>query len=434
MFKLRKLMKNKVVSNASWIICCRIIQSILTLVVGMMTARYLGPSNYGLINYAASIVSFMVPIMQLGLNNIMVQELINAPEKEGEILGTSLLLSVIMSGVCMVGVFMFTAVVNAGETETILVCVLYSINLLFQGLEMIQYWFQSKYKAKYTMSVSLIAYVLVSAYKIYLLATQKSIYWFALSNAIDYMLISLTLICIYKKLGGQRFSFSEQTAKAMVKKSSSYILSSLMVTIFAQTDRIMLKLMLSDAATGYYTAATACVGITTFIYTAIVDSARPSIFSSLKSSKEKFEINVVRLYSAITYISLFVCAAIVIFAPWIISILYGSEYNPSISALRIVVWYSTFSYYGVVRNIWILAEGKQKLLIVINLLGALANVVLNAIFIPVMGVNGAALASLITQFFTNVIVGWILKPIRRNNYLIMKGLNPKLLVELIRKI
>lgn len=434
MFKLRKLMKNKVVSNASWIICCRIVQSILTLVVGMMTARYLGPSNYGLINYAASIVSFMVPIMQLGLNNIMVQELINTPEKEGEILGTSLLLSVIMSGVCMVGVFAFTAVVNAGETETIIVCVLYSINLFFQGLEMIQYWFQSKYKAKYTMSVSLIAYVVVSAYKIYLLATQKSIYWFALSNAIDYMMISVTLIFIYKKLGGQRFSFSRSTAKTMVKKSSSYILSSLMVTIFAQTDRIMLKLMLSDAATGYYTAATACVGITTFIYTAIVDSARPSIFSSLKSSKEKFEINVARLYSAITYISLFVCVAMVIFAPWIISILYGSEYSPSISALRIVVWYSTFSYYGVVRNIWILAEGKQKLLIVINLLGALANVILNAILIPIMGVNGAALASLVTQFFTNVIVGWILKPIRRNNYLIIKGLNPKLLVEMIRKI
>ena len=91
-------MKNKVIKNAAWIIGCRIVQSVLALLVTMISARYLGPSGYGIINYAASIVAFFVPVMQLGLNGTLVQELLNEPDGEGETLGTALGLSLV-SGV-----------------------------------------------------------------------------------------------------------------------------------------------------------------------------------------------------------------------------------------------------------------------------------------------------------------------------------------------
>ena len=88
---------------------------------------------------------------------------------------------------------------------------------------------------------------------------------------------------------------------------------------------------------------------------------------------------------------------------------------------------------GTVRDIWILAENQQKHLWKINLFGALANVVLNFLLIPKFGINGAAIASLLTQFFTNVILGYIIKPIRPNNMLMIKWLNPKVLLSIIRK-
>ena len=68
-----KLKKNKVINNAIWIIIGKVAQSLLALVIGMLTARYMGPSNYGLISYAASLVAFVVPIMNLGLSNVLVQ-------------------------------------------------------------------------------------------------------------------------------------------------------------------------------------------------------------------------------------------------------------------------------------------------------------------------------------------------------------------------
>ena len=136
-----------VVRNAFWIIICKIIQSILALTVTMLTARYLGPSNYGLISYASSLVAFATPIMYLGFNSIVVQELINNPQNEGEVLGTAIGGCLVSATICIVGVVTFTCIVNAGERDTILVSFLYSFILLFQAIEIIQFWFQAKLKS-----------------------------------------------------------------------------------------------------------------------------------------------------------------------------------------------------------------------------------------------------------------------------------------------
>ena len=416
--------KNRVLKNASWIIGIQVVKSLLGLVISMLTARFLGPSNFGLINYAASIVAFVSPIMYLGLTGVLVQEIVNRPENEGKILGTAISLSFFSSLLCIGGVVAFVSIANRGERDTIIVCALYSILLIFQSLEMIVYWFQAKLLSKYSSLVSLIAYLIVSAYKIFLLAAKKSIYWFAVSNALDYMIIAVCLLIVYRKLGGQRLRFSFADAKRMLSKSRYYIISNMMITIFAQTDRIMLKLMIDDAATGYYSAAVTCAGMTGFIFSAIIDSFRPMIFDNKKTDERQYENNICRLYSIIIYLSLLQSVVITVFSKLIIHILYGSAYDPSINALRLIVWYTTFSYLGSVRNIWILAEDKQKYLWIINLSGAAANVLLNYFLIPVMGIMGAALASLITQIFTNVIIGFIIKPIRYNNTLMFRALNP----------
>ena len=68
---------------------------------------------------------------------------------------------------------------------------------------------------------------------------------------------------------------------------------------------------------------------------------------------------------------------------------------------------------------------KQSVLWIINLSGAIVNILLNLILIPSMGINGAAIASLITQIFANVIMGFVLKPIRANNMIMIKSLNLK---------
>ena len=425
-------LKNSVFKNAGWIIGCKIVQSILTLIIGLLTARYLGPSNYGVLNYVVSVVSFALPVMQLGLTHTLVKEFVKHPNQEGKILGTALLINIISSLFCMMGSVCFVLVANAGDTETLVVCALYSLTLLFQATEMTRFWFQAKLLSKYPSIAALISYTFVAVYKIYLLVTQKSIVWFALSNVIDYFVISVILMVIYHKVGEQRLSVDWRIGKALLSESKYYIIPSMMVIIFQHTDRIMIKLMIDDAEAGFYSAALTCIGISAFVFTAVIDSARPVILEAKEKDSALFEKRVAQLYSIITCMSVVQSVGMTVLAKPLIYILFGTDYAAAAGILAVAVWYVTFSHYGSVRNIWILAEGKQKYLTGINVIGAAANVLLNLCLIPFLGAVGAAIASIVTQFLSNVSIGFVLKPIRRNNYLMLKGLNPKVLIGLIR--
>ena len=428
-----RFMNNRPLKNAAWIVGCKCVQSVLGLVISMFSARYLGPANYGLINYIASVVAFVIPVMQLGLRSTLVQEFIDDPDGEGKTLGTALGMNVISSIACMVGVTSFVGLVNRNEKTTIIVCALYSLNLLFQALEMTQYWFQAKLLSKYPSIVALIAYGVMSAYKIFLLVTEKSIHWFALSQSVDYAVIAVALLIIYKKLGGGKLRFSFSRARQMFSRSCHYIVSGLMVTVFQQTDRFMIKLMLGDEQTGFYSAAVVCAGITSFVFAAIIDSMRPVILEAKGQSEVSFETKMSWLYSIVFYLSLAQCIVMTVGAPLIIYILYGNEYMSAVPALQVIVWYVTYSYFGSVRNVWILAEGKQKYLWIINLSGAVLNVALNFLMIPIWGIVGASLASVLTQLFTNFILGFIMPPIRHSNTLMLRGMNPKFLISKLKE-
>ncbi len=405
----------------------------MALVIGMFSARYLGPSNYGLISYASSVVAFVVPIAQLGLRNVLVEEIISRPENEGQVMGTSIGLSLLSSLFCIIGCISFVYIANSGEFETLIVCTLYSFSLFFQMLEMIQYWYQAKLLSKYTSITSLISYFICSVYKILLLLTKKNIYWFAISYSLDFFIIAVVLLFIYRKIGSQKLSFSFSLGKILISRSKYYIVSSMMVTIFSQTDKIMIKMMLGNIHTGYYSTAINCVNMSSFVFLAIIDSLRPVIFESKKTNYQKYENNVSILYSIIIYMGLAQSLAFTVLSKPIISILYGNEYLPAIPILQIIVWYTSFSYMGTVRNIWMLAEEKQKYLWIINLSGAFLNTVGNFILIPIIGVSGAAIVSVATQFFTNCLLCIIIKPIRPVARLILRGLCPKTLLGIFKR-
>ena len=324
----------------------------------------------------------------------------------------------------IIGVAAFTGIANRNDFETIVVCILYSLSLVFQATEMLQYWFQAKLRSKYVAVISLISYICVSAYRCFLLITQKSVYWFALSQAFDFLLISLGLLYIYKKQGGQKLSFSLSTAKDIFSRSKYYIISGIMVTLFSLTDRVMITLMLGKEANGYYSAAVTCADVSRFIFAAIIDSFRPLILEAKKNQSLDYERHITRLYSMIFYLAVMQGFVITAGARIIINIIYGSAYGSAVPVLRTITWYTVFSYLGSVRNIWILAEQKQDLLWKINLSGALLNIAMNGVLIPLIGINGAAIASVAAQFFVNFVLCIVIKPLRKAGKLMLYGINP----------
>ena len=278
------------------------------------------------------------------------------------------------------------------------------------------------------------AYVVVSAYKIFLLASGKSVYWFAVVYSIEYGIVGLSLLAIYHKQKTQRLAVSLAMAKKLFARSRYYIFSSLMVSMFQNTDHIMLKMISGDSENGVYTAAITCAGVFSFVYAAIIDSMRPVIFSKKKEGALDYENNIAKLYCIVIYLALVQSLGFTLLAKPIVLVLFGNEYIAAVPVLQVLVWYISFSQMGRIRNVWILAEEKHHFLWKINLLGALMNIAINAITIPLFGAVGAAFASLITQCFTNFVLGFVLKPIRKNNQILLKGMNPFLLIDSLKEL
>lgn len=427
-------MNNKIFVNATWIILCRIGQSVLSLVIGMLTARYLGPSNFGLINYAASIVSFFTPIMYLGFNSTLVQEILNNENREGNILGSALFASFTMSIFCIVGIILFVLIANPNDEITIQVCSLYSLMLVFQSFDLIQYWFQAKLKSKYTSLIMLFAFCVVSLYKAYLLIEQKSILWFALSNALDYFIIAILFLYFYRKFAEKKLEYSTKVIRCLIKTSKYYVLSNLMVIVFTHTDKIMLKILLDNEATGLYSAAVTCTCMSSFIFSAIIDSMRPLILKNYVKSSIKFKHNLSKLYSIVFLLSLLQCLVLFLCAEPVIHIIYGDSFQGAKGILQFLTWYTVFAYLGSVRGIWLLATGNQSYLLLINLLCAVSNIFLNIILIPILGVYGAVIATLLTQFFGNVLVGSFISNLRENNTIMLHGIRLKMFKIIIKNL
>ncbi len=421
--KLFGMFRNKTVKNVGYLIVGKVIQMAFALVISLLTARYLGPSNYGLINYASAYTGFAAAVCTLGINNVLVKEFIDHPGDEGMVIGTTLGLRAISSLLSALAIAAITFVVDADEPTTKLVVVLASVGVIFQISETFNYWFQSRLESKVTAIATLVAYLISSAYKVYLLIAGRSVEFFVLVSSLDYLCLGIILLSQYKKRTNSAIRFSWNYGKNLLGKSYHFIFSGLMISIYAQTDKLMLKHMIGQTENGYYATAVAVCGMWCFILSAVIDSVYPSIMEAAKVNNETlFRKRNVQLYAIVFYLSAFVSLCFTVLARPIILILYGESYLPAAAPLRIITWYTAFSYLGVARNAWVVAKDRQKYLFRIYAASALANVVLNYLLIPSFGASGAAVASLAAQVFTTLIVPFFIKDMRENSMLMLDAI------------
>lgn len=180
--------------------------------------------------------------------------------------------------------------------------------------------------------------------------------------------------------------------------------------------------MLDEITVGYYSLATSINMMWVFVLQAIIDSLCPTIINCYIKDKEEFNKKNRQLYAIVIYVSIFVAILFCLFGKLAIRILYGEAYMPAAEPLKIITWYTIFSYLGVARNTWIVCENKQRYLKYMYASAAILNVILNYFMIPKWGASGAAVASLITQICTSILLPCLIKDMRSNVRLIIEAL------------
>lgn len=395
----------RLLRNTSWILFSHIFQMVISFFVGIFTARYLGPTNYGSITYVASYISFFSAICLMGLDTVVVNRLVFQKEKEGEIIASALFLRMIVSFICMCALTVLITVVDYGNKELFWIAVLSSFELFFKAFGTIGFWYQYKLLSKKTAVADMIAFVLASLFRIWLLITQKNIYWFAAYNSVVFLLIAVLYVPLFLKDCDTPIRIRKDTCIDLLKRCIPYLLSGVMISLYTQVDRIMIKHLLKNTTdVGYYGTAIVICHLVAFVPDAIALSSRPVLMDMKRNHAVAYEKRVIQVLASIIWFSLLYALFVTVFAPWIINVLYGSEYAPTAPVLRILVWCAIVENLTKIRDIWLIGENQSKYVTVFSFLGTVINIVLNYILITRFAIKGAAMATVLTQFLVTLLV------------------------------
>ncbi|UFH97686.1 flippase [Bacillus toyonensis] len=427
---VKKFKVNKFTSNTIWLILEKVFQLILGLVVGIWTARYLGPSNYGMLNYGASFIAFFSVICSLGLENVIIKYFVDYPKKNNIILFSAITIRFVTSIISVLVIYLIVSIIHYDEKLVIAVITLQSLALIFNSLDTIDYWFQSRLMSMYVVIAKSVTRLIVSVWKIYLLISNASLQLFALSSSIEAMILGVILLVVYFKKNPINVSFSKGYSKELFLNGYHFILSGLLVTLFTQMDRIMLGNLIGQESVGVYSVASNIATLWYFVPLAVINSARPIILKMKQISIVEYQEKLKQLYAFIFWLGLLVSLFITVLSNLIIKTLYGQQYIEAAIPLAILIWASVFSLLGTARNIWIVSEGVNKYTKYYFLIGMFVNFVLNYIFINLFGVIGSAVATLIAQITTTIVAPLFFTKTRESTYLmsqalILKGVIPK---------
>ncbi|WP_018757573.1 flippase [Paenibacillus terrigena] len=417
-----RIRKSKVFNNISWILAERIVQLVIALFVGIMSARFLGPSNFGLINYSISIMSLFFAFCELGIADIFIRDVLNEPSTTGVRLGSGIMMRFIAGFISMILMIVTVIVIDPTNEIVIYVSIVLSFSLIFRSIELIDSWFQSRLQSKYVSISKILTGVCIAIWKISLLMMNAPVIWFAFSTTLEAMLVSAILLFMYVKKGGVKWEFSMQISKGMLSQSYHLIISGLLVSLYTKLGQIMIGSMIGEVDVGIYSAAIRLSDMWYIIPLAIINSVTPVIIEQRKHDYEAYIRKLKQLYAVIIWMGIGVGIIFSIFSLFIVHTLYGEAYSRAAGVLNINIWAGTFAMLGSARSIWIVCENYQKYVKHYIIFGTVINVVLNWILIPKLGIYGASWSTLIAQIVVAIIAPLFYKRTRASSLLMFDAL------------
>ena len=392
---------NKIIQNTGWLFADKVLRMSLALVVTIWLARYLGPEQFGLLNFAMAFVALFGAIASVGLNSVVVRDLVKFPEKTSLILSTSIFLQILG------GIITFSLIVLAihflkpEDALARAIAIILGLTMVVKFSETIKYWYESQVQSKFVVWAESAVLVMFAAIKILLILQQAPLISFAWAIFAETVVLTIALIILYLIQSKTSKLWAPQLcqAKTLLRESWPLILSGLSVMVYMRIDQVMLGQMLNNEAVGIYSAAVKISEMWYFVPIAIVASVYPAIISSKEKSESLYQQRMQNLYDLMVYISVFVALIVTFSADWIVISLFGDAYSGAGFVLAVHIWIGLFVSLGVASSKWFLLENLSKLIFYRTLYGALLNVILNLLLIPFFGIKGCLIATLISYSF-----------------------------------
>ena len=387
-----------IISNISWLLFDKMFKMGVGLFIGVWFARYLGPEKFGVWSYVFSIVNIISVISGLGLDSIIIREVVKDNKNSSFILGTSFTLRFVSAAILYFLVLIFALVTyNESDNEIILLFSVMSLVFFFQSFDVIDFFFQSKLKSKYIVVSRSFSFIISTLWKVYFILNEGELKIFAIGYSLEFFLSGFFMFISYIKYNNVfDWKIVYSKGRELIKASLPLLFTSMAINIYMRVDQLMLKHMLGNESVGFYAAAVRISEIWSFIPVAISYSLFPSIIDLKKVGGNNYYNKLRNLFTMLIILSLVIVIPIYLFSNEIIEVLFGKKFEVSAQVLKFHIWLGIFIFIGVPARKILIAEDLQSYIFFIATLALLLNIVLNVTLIPIYGINGAVIATLIS--------------------------------------
>lgn len=408
--------------NTFWLLLEKGLRVIEAFFIGLWLARYLGPDDFGILSYGQSFVYLFTAVAALGLDQVVVRELVRTPEKRDTLLGTTLLLRVL--GFITMFMLIFLTLWNSQNSTTInTVIIIIAVSIFFQSFNGIDFYFQSKVLSKYVVYTNVVVISIIGILKVILILNDASVISIAYVFIVETLLTALGfVICYhYNKLSMGQWKFNWKVAKYLLQKSWFLMVGSVAAALYMKIDQVMIKEFMDERAVGLYSAAVKLSSIWLFVVVAITQTIFPLLVELRKKSRTIFLEKLQLLYNLIIKIAVVASILYTVFADYFVVLLFGEAYAESSGILTVYIWSIIFVYLSNGSWGYYLNENLEKFASIRLVIGAVINISLNFYFIEWFGLLGAAYATLISYSISGYFVNFVFKRTRDNFYLQTKS-------------
>ncbi len=404
----------KIISNILWLFIDRILRLGVGLILTAWLARYLGPVQFGVFNYAIAFVSLFGVLATLGLDQIVVRDIIRDPSCKDETLGTAFALKLSGSLVTILVTSAIIFLLRPNDELTRWLVLITAAGTIFDAFNTIDFWFQLQVKSKYTVLSKNLAFILITIVRVVLLQMQAPLIAFALALLAENALGAVGLAIAYKVSGQNILGWRTNwlRAKTLLKESWPLILSGLAIMVYLRIDQIMLGQLADDKAVGIYSVATKLSELWYYIPVAICTSVNPSIIEAKKVSETLYYKKLQKLFNLMAVLAYSIAIPMTFLSNYIVVTIFGENYAAAAGVLSIHIWAALFVFFGYCKGIWVVAEGMTMYYLFTTCLGATMNILLNFWLLPIYRETGAAIATVISYSFVDYFLCLIYPPTR----------------------
>lgn len=384
--------------NSGWLLFDKLVRLMLGLLVGAWVARYLGPAQYGELAYALAYIAFFQTFSTLGLDSIVVRDLVLHPEREAQVLGTAFTLR-FACGICSwLMAVLGMAVISGWSDRSVLLVLLAGGSLIFQAADTVDLWFQSRSQSRRTVVAKLAAYLLSGGVKVALILAEAPLAAFAAVLAFEAMSAALGLFFAYRRFRcSQPWRLVWVQGRQLLDESWPFILSGLSIMAYIRIDQIMIKEMLGAGALGIYAVILPLSTFWQIIPTTFSVSLAPFIAKQRLAGEAQYRKTIVLVFRAFFYLGVLVALITYFVSGWLVPLLFGTQYSEAVEILNVHVISNVFCFMGIAHNLWLVNERNFAVRLYGTVLAGISAVGMNFLTLPWLGLIGASLAAIVAQ-------------------------------------